>query len=81
MERTALTEREQELRELLRERHLKQAAVNKANKQLGAVSLITDLTAPVLDALVEKILVFPDKHIEVRFKFTDAISEGSADNE
>ncbi|GHV41782.1 resolvase [Clostridia bacterium] len=80
----ALTEREQELREILRERHLKHAVLDKANKQLGAVSLITDLTAPVIDALVEKILVFPDKHIEVRFKFTDEIcnnQEGGADNE
>jgi hypothetical protein len=31
-----------------------------------------------MDALIDRILVFEDKHIEVRFKFTDEISEGSA---
>jgi DNA invertase Pin-like site-specific DNA recombinase len=74
-----LSEREKQLRETARERHLKQSVTNKASKHLGAVNVISDITADLLDALVERILVFSDKHIEVKFKFTDEISEGRTD--
>jgi DNA invertase Pin-like site-specific DNA recombinase len=74
-----LTEHEKQLRETARERHLKQSATNKASKHLSAANNISDITADLLDALVERILVFPDKHIEVKFKFTDEISERRAD--
>ncbi|GHV40257.1 hypothetical protein FACS189490_05170 [Clostridia bacterium] len=73
----AFTKRERELRETARERQLQQAAATKVSEHLGAVETITDITAAVIDALIEKITVFEDKRVEV--KFTDGISEGSAE--
>jgi uncharacterized protein YnzC (UPF0291/DUF896 family) len=75
----ALTERELELREITRTQHLQQIVKSKTDKQFEAVKQINDLTATAIEALIEKILVFEDKHIEVQFKFTDEISEGRAD--
>jgi hypothetical protein len=76
-----LTERERRLTETARERHLNQIAVNKASATLSGVNLITDLTAEVVDALIEKILIFENKRVEIYFKFTDEVerTEG-ADN-
>jgi hypothetical protein len=34
-----------------------------------------DLTAEAVDALIERILVFEDKHIEIQFKFRNEITE------
>jgi uncharacterized protein YnzC (UPF0291/DUF896 family) len=67
----ALTEREQQLRDEIRENFLRESALAKARNNLDGVSIISDLTAEVLDALIDKILLFEDKHIEVTFKFTD----------
>jgi hypothetical protein len=77
-----LTERERVLTENARELHMNQIAVNKASGALGAVSLITDLTAETVDALINKILIFEDKRIEIHYKFTDEIDVGEGgDNE
>jgi DNA invertase Pin-like site-specific DNA recombinase len=76
---TALTDREKQLRNEIRERYLCETAIKKTSEKLDAVNCITDLTAEVIDALVEKILVFEDKHIEVRFRFTTEME--SEDNE
>ncbi|GHU39190.1 hypothetical protein FACS1894105_13810 [Clostridia bacterium] len=73
----AFTKRERELRETARERHLQQAAATKVSEHLGTVNDVTDITAAVIDALIEKITVFEDKRVEV--KFTDGISEGGAE--
>jgi hypothetical protein len=74
----ALTEREQRLRGESREFYLREAAMKKAVGKLDTVNAITDLTAETINALIERILVFEDKHIEVRFRF-DAGLEGKAD--
>jgi DNA invertase Pin-like site-specific DNA recombinase len=77
-----LTERERVLTETARERHLSQIAADRASGTLGAVNLISDLTTEIVDALIDKILVFEDKRIEIHFKFTDEISvERGAVNE
>jgi DNA invertase Pin-like site-specific DNA recombinase len=67
----ALTERERQLRDEIRESFLRESALAKARNNLDGVGLISDLTAEVIDALIDKILLFEDKHIEVTFKFTD----------
>jgi DNA invertase Pin-like site-specific DNA recombinase len=78
----ALTEREQRLRDELRERYLRESALKKAGDSLDSVSVIGDLTAATIDALIERILVFKDKHIEVTFKFSDETGETEGgDNE
>ncbi|GHU90540.1 resolvase [Clostridia bacterium] len=66
-----LTEREQQLRDEIRESFLRESTLKKASNNLDNVSVISDLTAEVVDALIDKILLFEDKHIEVTFKFTD----------
>ena len=68
---TVLTEREIQLRDEIRERYLHESAQKKAGDNLDKVSAISDLTAETIDALIEKILIFEDKHIDVTFKFMD----------
>ena len=69
-----LTERERVLTETARERHLNQIAINKASVTLGGVNTAADITAEVVDAMIDRILIFQDKRVEVRFKFTDEIA-------
>jgi uncharacterized protein YnzC (UPF0291/DUF896 family) len=70
-----LTEREQQLSDELRENYLRESTLKKANSNLGNISVISDLTTEVVDALIDKILLFEDKHIEVKFKFSDETLE------
>jgi len=51
----------------------KETATTKAASQLNGVRQIADLTADSIDRLVEKILVYEDKHIELRFRFVDGM--------
>lgn len=69
----ALTAREQKLMDAARERHAKQMTVDKASGALGAVAAISDITAEVLDVLVDKIRVFENKRVEISYKFTDEV--------
>jgi hypothetical protein len=73
-----LTAREKALREASKEQRLQQNLVDSASLQLGSIRTVSDLTAEVIGALIDKISVFDDKRFEVRFKFTDEICEGSA---
>jgi hypothetical protein len=73
-----LTAQERELREAA----LESAKRNKAAESCGAVSSIDELTADVMDALVEKVVVYPGNRIDVSFKFMDeTISLGGPGNE
>jgi DNA invertase Pin-like site-specific DNA recombinase len=65
----ALTARERALRETARLAALESTSRRKAADSIGAVHCVDDLTAEVVDALVDKILVFEDKRIEISFKF------------
>jgi hypothetical protein len=71
---TVLRERERNLREAARVLALESARKAKAVNSIGAVGGITDLTAEVINALIERILIFEDKHIEVAFKFADEMT-------
>lgn len=78
----SLTERERKLREASRLSALEVAARSKTSDSIGAVCCVANLTAEVIDTLVEKIRVFEDKSIEIRFKFTDEVfTIGGMDNE
>ena len=78
----ALNEREGRLRDEIRERYLRESALKKANDNLDGVGVIGDLTTELMDALVERILLFEDKRIEVTFKFTDETgAKEGGDNE
>jgi hypothetical protein len=67
----ALTERESKLRDEIRESCLRDSALEKAQQNLAQVGGIGELTAEVIDALIEKILLFEDKHSVVTFKIKD----------
>jgi hypothetical protein len=66
-----LNERANQLRGEIRERYLRESELKKALGNLDNVSVISGLTAEVMDTLIERILLFGDKSIEVTFKFTD----------
>ena len=71
-----------QLRESARSQVLEVAKQDKDADTLQTVRGITTLTAEVLDKLVDRILVFEDKHIEAKLTFTDEIMvAGGADNE
>jgi hypothetical protein len=77
-----LTERERELREMARAAALESARRDKAADCYGAVNSIGKLTADVMDALVERIVIYSGKRIEVSFKFSDeTVIVGGLDNE
>jgi hypothetical protein len=69
----ALRERERKLRESARVQALDAARRTKANSSISTIGGIADLTADVIDTLIERVLIFEDKHIEVAFKFADEI--------
>jgi len=70
-----LTEQERHIRE-----DLLKNAVNELKGQMAVKSIcelrdIGDLTAEVIDALIEKIYVFGGSRIEIKFRFTDKTAE------
>jgi len=69
-----LTEKEKALRDGIVERIAKEAVFAKATANLKGIRQIADLTADSIDRLIDKILVFADKHIEVQFKFADSMT-------
>jgi hypothetical protein len=75
-----LTAKEKELRNTLVERLAQETATANAAANLFGVQSVTDLTADSLDRLVDRILVFEDKHIEVHYKFTDGLVIGNTVN-
>ncbi|GHV13847.1 resolvase [Clostridia bacterium] len=66
-----LSEQERSLREKSRLQIQDSIKRKKASDGINSVTGIADLTADVADALIEKITVFDDRHIEVKFKFAD----------
>jgi len=75
---TDLTAKEKDLRNKLVDCIAKETATANATAHLNGVLQLADLTAESLDKLVDKILVFEDRHIEVQFKFTDGVAVGNA---
>jgi hypothetical protein len=74
-----LTEQENELREAARLAVLESARREKAVENYGALHNASELTTEIVDALIEKILIFTDKSIEISFKFSD-VTKGGTDN-
>jgi len=68
---SALAEKERQLRESARLAALDCAKRGKAADVIGTVFREDGLTAAAIDALVDRILVFEDKHVEFTFKFLD----------
>jgi hypothetical protein len=67
----SLSEREKRLRDNVRRRDQQEKALSSARKSVQTTRQILDLTAEIIGELVDRILVFEDKHIEVKFKFAD----------
>lgn len=78
----ALTEREKQLHEADRKRIRQENELSKAQQSVWSLRSISDLTTEVVGRLIERISVYEDKHIEVKFTFTDEIffGHGGADN-
>ena len=71
-----LTEQESELREAARLAVIESERREKTSVSYGALHNASELTPEIVDALVERILVFSDKSIEISFKFSDETSGG-----
>ncbi|MDR0949321.1 MAG: recombinase family protein [Lachnospiraceae bacterium] len=69
-----LKNQERVVRNKLHEKYLAESVRNLADKALCNINGIEDLTAEVIDALIERIQLFQDNHIEVKFKFTEEIA-------
>ena len=77
-----LTAKEKDLRNIMVEQLEQESATANAATHILGIRHIDDLTAERLDRLVERILVFEDRHIEVYFKFADGlVSSNSVDAE
>ena len=72
-----LNDRERQLRDEISRESLLKSKRAEAQSSLGKVSAITELTADAVDVLIEKILLFEDKHIEVAFNFEDETEDGT----
>ena len=66
---SALAERKKQLRQATHDRIRQESECAKVSESMGALRHISDLTSDTVDRLIEKILVFEDKHIEVKFRF------------
>jgi DNA invertase Pin-like site-specific DNA recombinase len=65
----ALSEREKSLRKTIIDRTTAAKVIARAAAGLQTVQNISDLNAGIIDMLIEKIIVYEDKHIEVCYKF------------
>jgi len=43
----------------------------QANANVQTVGQISDLSAEIVDALIEKIILYPNKRIAIKFRFLD----------
>jgi hypothetical protein len=75
---TVLKAKKKNLQNNIAERIAKESATGKAVFHLKEVRQVTDLTAASIDKLIDKILIYKGKHIEVRFKFSDGLTDNSS---
>jgi len=66
-----LTEREKLLRQAEQERIKEETRLSKASASLNTAQATYDLTAEIVGGLIEKIHVFDDKSLRVKFTFRD----------
>jgi DNA invertase Pin-like site-specific DNA recombinase len=75
----ALTEKEKRLRDASYDRIRQQTALEQASMDMRSVLCASDLTADAVDTLIERIRIFEDKSIKVKFTFIDEeLSGGEA---
>lgn len=67
----SLTEREKQLRDDAHRLVRQESALSNAHESVQTVSQVSELTAEVIDRLVEKIHVYGDGRIAVKFRFLD----------
>jgi len=67
----SLTERIKQLREEIHTRAGREAAFAQAHKNVQRLEQVSDLTAEIVGRLVDRIMVYPDGRIEVKFSFLD----------
>jgi len=70
----SLSEKEAQMRISMMESAINSTKISKAIDHLQTVQQISDLSAEIIDKLVDKILIFRDKHIEVHLKFADEVN-------
>jgi hypothetical protein len=65
----SLTERIKHLREVIHIRTSQEAIFAEAHANVQRLELVSDLTAEIIDRLVERITVYPGGRVEVKFTF------------
>jgi len=80
----ALAERAKRLREEISIQAKREASLSQAHANVQKIEQVSDLTAEIIDKLVDRIQVCPNGRIGVKFSFLDEMvynNEGGADNE
>jgi DNA invertase Pin-like site-specific DNA recombinase len=72
---TTLTARERQLREDSFTRKQQSKALSQARESVLKIESVSDLTAEVIDRVIEKIEVYENKRIVVKFRFTGEVAE------
>ena len=72
---TTLTARERQLREDSFTRKQQSKALSQARDSVLKIESVSDLTAEVIDRVIEKIEVYENKRIVVKFRFTGEVQE------
>ena len=70
---SSLTEQEKELRKSNFEQSQQENIVMQAHKGVKAITQISNMTKEIIDKLVEKIHVYPNGRIGVKFRFMDEV--------
>jgi DNA invertase Pin-like site-specific DNA recombinase len=71
----ALTEQEKQLRDDSHACIQQAESLSKAQESVRTISDVSDLTAEIIDRLVEKIHVYDNNRIAVKFRFTEEVVE------
>jgi DNA invertase Pin-like site-specific DNA recombinase len=72
---TTLTEREKLLRDNAHNRKQHSKALSQARESVLKIGSVSDLTAEVIDSVIEKIHVHENNRIAVKFRFTGEVQE------
>lgn len=70
---TSLTEQIKRLREEIHARAAWEAALSQAHAHVQRLEQVSDLTPEIVDRLVERITVYPNGRIEVKFSFLNEV--------
>jgi hypothetical protein len=73
----SLKEQEKCLRDETYKRSLHETERAKVTENVSVLNTIADLSAEIIDTLIEKVFVYDDNRVEIQFKFTEE-TEGAA---